>query len=60
MKVCDKHNDRKAVDTIHVLRDDTRLDVCDECKYEVMELLTSPAEAPKRRGRPPKDLAQAN
>lgn len=60
MKVCDRHQDRKAVDTIHCQQDDTRIDVCDECKFAIMELLATPAEEPKRRGRPPKNLAQAN
>lgn len=60
MRVCDRHNDRKAIDTIHVAGEDTRIDVCDECKYEVMELLTSPITLPKQRGRPPKNLAEAN
>jgi hypothetical protein len=59
MKVCDKHQDRRAVDTIHILQDDTRIDVCDECKYQVAEMLSAPV-LEKRRGRPPKNLAQAN
>ena len=59
MKVCDKHQDKKAVDTLHFPLEDVRIDVCDECKYAVMELLSAPA-LEKRRGRPPKNLAQAN
>lgn len=57
MRVCDKHNDRKAVDTIHMSKDDTRIDVCDECYFAVAELLSTSVEPPKRRGRPPKEAA---
>lgn len=60
MKVCDRHHDKRAVDTIHVKGDDQLIDVCDECKYEVMELLTSPINLSKQRGRPPKNFAEAN
>lgn len=56
MKVCDKHNDKRAVDTIHFAQDDTYVDVCDECKFAIGEVLAAPAEVPKRRGRPPKEL----
>jgi len=48
LKVCDKHNDRKAVDALHLLSDDTYVDVCDECKYAVMNYLSGVAkEMPK-------------
>lgn len=61
MRVCDKHKDRQAIDMIVLEKDDTRVDVCDECRYQVLELLaTQITEVPKKRGRPPKDLAQAN
>ncbi len=40
MKVCDRHNDKPAVDTIHFSRDDTYVDVCDECKYAIGEVLS--------------------
>lgn len=60
MRVCDRHRDRVATDTIIVQRDDERIDVCAECKTEVLSLLATPAEIPPRRGRPPKDLAKAN
>lgn len=60
MKVCDKHPDRRATDTIRIERDDAHIDVCSECKTDVLLLLTAPAEVGKKRGRPPKDLAQAN
>jgi hypothetical protein len=46
LKVCDVHHDRKAVDTIHIASEDTRVDVCDECKYAVLALLSKPAEQP--------------
>lgn len=59
MKVCDRHPTEKAVDTLHFPTEDTRIDVCDQCKFAVLELLSTPDE-PKRRGRPPKDLAKAN
>lgn len=42
MKVCDAHPDRKAVDTILIHGDDSHIDVCDECKYAVLELLNRP------------------
>lgn len=44
MKVCDAHPDRKAVDTIHCLNDDTRLDVCDECRQAVLRIFDKPHE----------------
>lgn len=60
MKVCDRHPDRRAIDTVIVQRDDSRIDVCEECKTDVLTFLSTPPEAPPRRGRPPKDLAKAN
>lgn len=60
MKVCDRHNDKPAVDTIHFSRDDTYVDVCDECKYAIGEVLSASVDPPKRRGRPPKELQQPN
>jgi len=59
MRVCDRHNDRPARDRIHIVNDDSYIDVCEECKTEVLTLLHAPrAEEPDkpRRGRPPKNL----
>jgi hypothetical protein len=42
MKVCDAHPDRKALDTLVVEGDASRIDVCDECKYAVLSLLNKP------------------
>lgn len=53
MKVCDQHHDRAAVDAIVVANDDTRVDVCAECKAAVLAIFSQPhepVEAPRRRG----------
>lgn len=44
MKVCDKHQDTQAVDTIVVEQDGTHIDVCSQCKYDVLEMLTKKPE----------------
>jgi hypothetical protein len=59
MRVCDRHPDRPAVDCLVIERDDERVDVCAECKTDVLTFLHTAEEAPKKRGRP-KDLAKAN
>ena len=63
MRVCDRHPDRPARDTITVEGDGSRIDVCAECKTEVLMLLASASEKmngeAKRRGRPPKHSATA-
>lgn len=41
MKVCDRHQDRPAVDSLHIELDDAFFDVCESCKQEVLTLLTS-------------------
>lgn len=59
MRVCDRHRDRVAVDSVHIVRDDSYIDVCNECKTDVLTLLTLPPiepDTPRRRGRPPKNL----
>lgn len=47
MRVCDRHRDRQARETIHVVGDDTWIDVCAECKTELLLLLSSD---PKEHG----------
>lgn len=42
MKVCDAHPDMKAIDSILIERDGTHIDVCDACKYAVLNLLNKP------------------
>jgi len=60
MRVCDRHPSRRAVDTIVVLRDDSHTDVCEECKTDVLMFLASvETEAPARRDKPHRNLAQA-
>ena len=44
MRVCDRHRDRESVDTLHVERDGTQIDVCDECKYAVLNFFSGAAE----------------
>jgi hypothetical protein len=57
MRVCDRHSDRRAIDAVIIHGDDSRFDVCAECKSELLALLCSPVvsdeAAPGRvRGRP--------
>jgi len=62
MRVCDKHRERRAVDTVHIQADDSFVDVCAECKTDVLMLLAAqpepeppPAEIPSIvEVRPPK------
>lgn len=44
MKVCDKHKDTPAVDTIHVEQEGTVIDLCQQCKYDVLEMLSKVPE----------------
>lgn len=60
MRVCDKHPDRPARDTVVIVNDDSRMDVCSECKTELLLLMHAPDAPIKKRGKPAKDLAQAN
>ena len=56
MKVCDRHPDKRATDTVHIVMDDSHIDVCAKCKTDVLELLNLPSfedesePPPKRRG----------
>lgn len=55
MRVCDRHRDRQARETVQIVGDDTYFDLCAECKTEVLMLLASdpdPKAAP-----PPKPSA---
>ena len=61
MKVCDRHKDRPATETVHIKRDDVYIDFCKECKTDFLTwayapgvLQAIPDAALKRRGRPPK------
>lgn len=63
MRVCDRHPDRRASDRVHIEADDSYFDLCAECKTDLLTFLCRPREsgtdeAPKRRGRPPKNLTQ--
>jgi hypothetical protein len=40
--------------------DDARFDLCDECKSDVLRLLTEPAEPAPHRGRTPKSATAEN
>ena len=44
MKVCDRHQDRPAVDTLVFELEDMRIDVCDECKQKINELMIGKPE----------------
>jgi len=64
MRVCDRHIDRVARHRVQIVEDDSGFDLCDECKTELLQFLCAPlltvnGAEPKRRGRPPKNLAQA-
>ena len=48
MKVCDTHTDRKAVDTVHVVSQDTHSDVCAECRDKVLAVLSAQFNAPPK------------
>lgn len=39
MRVCDRHNDKKAASGIVITDGDERYDLCDECLYEVREFV---------------------
>ena len=47
MRVCDRHMDRPARDTIIISAEDERFDLCDECKSDLLMFLTSEARAPE-------------
>lgn len=57
MKVCDRHRDRQARETVHIVNDDTFIDLCAECKTEVLMLLSS--EPNQKAAPPPKPSATA-
>lgn len=40
MKVCDRHINRNAVDTLTLTTDDMRIDVCKECRDAVLAIFT--------------------
>ena len=42
MKVCDKHRDREAIDTLIVNNDGTQLDVCEKCKEAILHFFSEP------------------
>lgn len=54
MRVCDRHPDRRARDSVVLEQDDARFDLCDECKTDVVSFLTAPvtnsatADKPRR------------
>lgn len=58
MKVCDVHIDRRAVDTLCLQTDDTFVDVCDECKYAILALISKPPESDASPVAPPPGDAQ--
>jgi hypothetical protein len=63
VRVCDRHRDRPAKESLHIERDDARFDLCAECKTALLSFLcsedSSDAERPVRRSRQAKNLAQA-
>lgn len=62
MKVCDKHPESRATDAIHIVMDDSYIDVCAKCKTDVLELLSLPSfneDPPKSRRGFFKNLAKA-
>lgn len=59
MRVCDRHPDRRARDAVILEQDDARFDLCDECKTEIVGLLTAPVEPVKRRQKSENPAAHA-
>ena len=60
MKVCDRHTDRRATDTVHIVMDDSYIDVCAECKTDVLTLLQlAPLEPERKRKGFFRNLAKA-
>lgn len=43
MKVCDRHHDKKATETILIVSTDERIDLCDNCAYSLREFIGNPA-----------------
>lgn len=49
MQVCDKHPTRKAVDSIEFKIEGHSIDMCDECRYAVLEMFAEEvSEQPKK------------
>lgn len=46
MRVCDKHHDREAIDTLHVQNDGTQIDMCHACKEAVLGVFTKQDKKP--------------
>ncbi len=37
MKVCDKHPNTPAIDTLQLIGEDTHIDLCENCRNQVYE-----------------------
>jgi len=63
MRVCDRHPDRRARETLKLVHEEALFDLCEECKTDVLQFLCEPPAPPvevaPRRGRPPKEKIPA-
>jgi hypothetical protein len=46
VNVCDRHPTRKSAQSFVLLGDDSRIDLCGECKEELMRFLSTVPEPP--------------
>lgn len=50
MRCCDRHQDRRAVESVLVVGDDSTFDLCAECKTDLLGFLSTPEpEKPRKK-----------
>jgi len=55
LRVCDRHPERRARESVSLKNEESHFDLCDECKSDLLRFLTEPPEPPVvRRIRAPK------